>query len=255
MPLKHHMNSQMSSTTVIVLFVKKFTPAKTHYWITWNLCIGRPWSVAFVVMFSAVIQKLLRHHLTHFDDRPFSCKFCPMTFKRLDTLKYHEDNVRRDVCGDGNDVFIARQCRSCLKSYIRNHHLVECMGLGKPRREHQCLICLKSYHCCFRINGHHDTHNLDEIPRSKAFQCDRCFRLLASIKSLSQHKCETVPKNKEHVISDPCGYPTVSYLWLTMVTFTLGKHAHCKYFVAVKRFGAMIIFKDLRTSSLFLIVE
>lgn len=157
-------------------------------------------------------QKLLRHHMTHTDDRPFSCELCPLTFKRSDTLKCHKDNVHRDECGDGNDIFIARQCRSCLKKDIHNHHLVWCMRFGKPRREHQCLICFKSYFCCFCINGHHNKHNLDEIPRSKAFQCDKCFRLLASKKTLSQHKCETVPKNQERSISDPSGYPTVCYL-------------------------------------------
>jgi hypothetical protein len=159
-------------------------------------------------------QALLRHHMTHTDKRPFMCKLCQKTFKRVDTLQNHERSVHRDECSEseGDDIFIARQCRSCLEGNIIHHHLVWFMRYGEPRREHQCLICLKSSKFCNVITKHHEEHNLDEIPRSKAFQCRKCFRLLASQKTLNQHKCETVPKKLEQFISTDQGYPTVSYL-------------------------------------------
>ena len=74
-------------------------------------------------------QALLRHFMTHTDIRPFSCTLCPKTFKRVDTLRYHERSVHRqerDEPEEGNDIFIARQCRICLEDYpsIQSiHHL------------------------------------------------------------------------------------------------------------------------------------
>ena len=167
-------------------------------------------------------QALLRHFMTHTDIRPFSCTLCPKTFKRVDTLRYHERSVHRqerDEPEEGNDIFIARQCRICLEDYPSiqsiHHHLVCCMRSGKPRMDHQCLVCLKSSSCCFKINKHLEEHNFDEIPRSKAFQCGVCFRLLASQKTLNQHRCETIPKDLEFT-TNPCipsrYNPFVSYL-------------------------------------------
>ena len=52
---------------------------------------------------------------------------------------------------------------------------------------------IKSHTVCL---GDHK-HNLDEIPRSKGFQCDIGYRLLSSQKTLAQHKCKTVPKSRE----------------------------------------------------------
>ena len=148
-------------------------------------------------------QALLRHSLTHTNDRSFKCKICPKTFKRADTRKYHEDHVHWEECGGGKQIFISRQCRWCLDKGHSHHHLIFFMKSGKPYSQHQCLICLGSNAWCL---GDHK-HNLDEIPRSKGYQCDKCYRLLTSQKTLAQHKCESVPKSRE-----PTRHPIVSYL-------------------------------------------
>ena len=149
-------------------------------------------------------QALLRHRLTHTNDRSFKCKICPKTFSRPDTCKYHEKHVHWEECGGGGEqIFISRQCRWCLDKGHSNHHLVFFMKSGESRSKHQCLICLGTYAFCL---GDHK-HNLDEIPRSKGFQCSKCYLLLSSEKTLTRHKCETVPKSRE-----PTFFPIVSYL-------------------------------------------
>jgi len=127
---------------------------------------------------------LKRYKFTHSDERAHRFELFLRTFKRSDALTYHErtvhheQNVHQDERGKRDDIFISRQCRSCLNKNIKHHHLDWCMKYGKSHREHQCLICLKSYNFCFFINKHHEEHSIDNIARSKAFNINHVIDCL-----------------------------------------------------------------------------
>ena len=164
-------------------------------------------------------QALQRHQRTHSDERQYLCTQCPKKFKRLDTLRDHQRCVHREqheAPEEGKKVFIPRQCRWCLDKKFAHHQMIWCMRFGQPRSEHQCLICLKTTRFCFTLTEHHDEeHNLDEIPMSNVFQCEKCYRLFVSSKSLKQHSCELIPKELEYQVYTGLGkhsYPTVSYV-------------------------------------------
>ncbi len=159
-------------------------------------------------------QKLSRHEETHSNEASHECALCSKIFSRADSLRYHESSAHREATEEeeGDDVFIARQCRHCLTENFEHHNLIWFMRDGKPKREHQCLICLKSSQFCLTLTGHHKEHNLDEIPRSKCHQCQQCFRLFGHKKSKKRHRCEVVPENKHYTLNAAQGRPTVSYV-------------------------------------------
>ena len=167
--------------------------------VTCNICDAK---------FSAP-RHLHRHQATtHNDECPYKCAICSKSFKRADSLKLHESTVHGEP---GEEIFIARQCSKCLSAHRLHHHVVFSRGKdGNLRSHHQCLVCFEVNQWCDSYGMHYDNHSLEEIPKSKAFQCERCYKLFASKKTLGKHSCMVDAKDepKEFSVS---AHP-VSYL-------------------------------------------
>ena len=155
-------------------------------------------------------RHLHRHQATtHNDESPYQCAICSKTFKRADSLKTHESTVHSEA---GEEIFVARQCSKCLSAHRLHHHLVCSRGKdGRVRSHHQCLVCLEVYLFCDTYWLHYDKHSLEEVPKSKAFQCATCFKLYASKKTLEKHNCTVDAKDEPKIITPVCPRP-VSYL-------------------------------------------
>ncbi|CAH0702227.1 unnamed protein product [Spodoptera exigua] len=120
------------------------------------------------------------HMLTHSNDRPYSCKFCPKKFKVPGGLHSHilwnHKRTRNHKCEVCNATFISSSSRS---SHIRKNHLKEkkygCDSCGKrffSKSELQrhslthtgvknfhCHICDKSYQTRYGLNVHLKSHS------------------------------------------------------------------------------------------------
>lgn len=119
------------------------------------------------------------HMLTHSNDRPYSCKYCPKRFKVPGGLHSHvlwnHKRVRNHKCEVCNATFISSSSRS---SHIRKSHLKEkkyaCESCGKrffSKSELQrhslthtgvknfhCHLCVKSYQTRYGLNVHLKSH-------------------------------------------------------------------------------------------------
>lgn len=120
------------------------------------------------------------HMLTHSNDRPYSCKFCPKKFKVPGGLHSHvlwnHKRTRNHKCEVCNATFISSSSRS---SHIRKNHLKEkkygCDSCGKrffSKSELQrhslthtgvknfhCHLCDKSYQTRYGLNVHLKSHS------------------------------------------------------------------------------------------------
>ncbi|KAM3963672.1 zinc finger and BTB domain-containing protein 41 [Aphomia sociella] len=120
------------------------------------------------------------HMLTHSNDRPYSCKFCPKKFKVPGGLHSHvlwnHKRTRNHKCEVCNATFISSSSRS---SHIRKNHLKEkkycCDTCGKrffSKSELQrhslthtgvknfhCHLCDKSYQTRYGLNVHLKSHS------------------------------------------------------------------------------------------------
>ncbi|CAK1600652.1 unnamed protein product [Parnassius mnemosyne] len=120
------------------------------------------------------------HMLTHSNDRPYSCKFCPKKFKVPGGLHSHvlwnHKRTRNHKCEVCNATFISSSSRS---SHIRKNHLKEkkygCESCGKrffSKSELQrhslthtgvknfhCHLCDKSYQTRYGLNVHLKSHS------------------------------------------------------------------------------------------------
>lgn len=120
------------------------------------------------------------HMLTHSNDRPYSCKYCPKRFKVPGGLHSHilwnHKRTRNHKCEVCNATFITSSSRS---SHIRKNHLKEkkygCDSCGKrffSKSELQrhslthtgvknfhCHLCDKSYQTRYGLNVHLKSHS------------------------------------------------------------------------------------------------
>ncbi|CAK1540746.1 unnamed protein product [Leptosia nina] len=119
------------------------------------------------------------HMLTHSNNRPYSCKYCPKSFKVPGSLNSHilwnHKRTRNHRCEVCNATFISSSSRS---SHIRKNHLKEtkyaCESCGKrffSKSELQrhslthtgvknfhCHLCDKSYQTRYGLNVHLKSH-------------------------------------------------------------------------------------------------
>ncbi|KPI92947.1 Zinc finger protein 26 [Papilio xuthus] len=124
------------------------------------------------------------HMLTHSNDRPYSCKYCPKRFKVPGGLHSHilwnHKRVRNHKCEVCNATFISSSSRS---SHIRKSHLKEkkysCESCGKrffSKSELQrhslthtgvknfhCHLCVKSYQTRYGLNVHLKSHTVCSV--------------------------------------------------------------------------------------------
>ncbi|KAI8422787.1 hypothetical protein MSG28_006532 [Choristoneura fumiferana] len=120
------------------------------------------------------------HMLTHSNDRPYSCKYCPKKFKVPGGLHSHvlwnHKRTRNHKCEVCNATFISSSSRS---THIRKNHLKEkkygCESCGKrffSKSELQrhslthtgvknfhCHLCDKSYQTRYGLNVHLKSHS------------------------------------------------------------------------------------------------
>ncbi|XP_068632789.1 zinc finger protein 625-like [Battus philenor] len=115
------------------------------------------------------------HMLTHSNDRPYSCKYCPKKFKVPGGLHSHvlwnHKRTRNHKCEVCNATFISSSSRS---SHIRKNHLKE--------KKYGCESCGKRFFSKSEIQRHSLTHT-----GVKNFHCHLCVKSYQTRYGLKVH--------------------------------------------------------------------
>ena len=119
-----------------------------------------------------------RHKRSHTGAR---CDVCSAVFSSEETLKDHRMKQHSLDMKGVEDIKIGPQCNSCLK---HPHQLVE----HAFQTFHQCMICRKLLLKC-RVFAQHcrTTHNVTDVCPEKGYQCEKCFKLFGSERTLTNH--------------------------------------------------------------------
>lgn len=94
----------------------------------------RPYSCLYCPKTFRQISHKNRHHRTHFNDRPYKCDECPKAFYDSASLKKHKQGhagIRQYVCSICNNAFVYA---SVLKKHVATHlqnRQFECSECGK----------------------------------------------------------------------------------------------------------------------------
>ncbi|XP_055702181.1 oocyte zinc finger protein XlCOF6-like isoform X2 [Phlebotomus papatasi] len=151
----------------------------------------------------------LRNHMDVHNDIKYSCAHCPKTFITKEKLKTHIQlnhvDKRSDPCKICKQIF---KSNVRLKIHMRDIHNVrrvthECSTCGKKffseqalqlhiRRAHEknivkvlfCSKCNKPFKREYNYKVHMENH----VKSKKGFECNICFRILASKRTLRRHK-------------------------------------------------------------------
>ncbi|KAG6454622.1 hypothetical protein O3G_MSEX008787 [Manduca sexta] len=115
------------------------------------------------------------HMLTHGNDRPYSCKYCPKKFKVPGGLHSHilwnHKRTRNHKCEVCNATFISSSSRS---SHIRKNHLKE--------KKYRCDNCGKRFFSKSELQRHSLTHT-----GVKNFHCHLCDKSYQTRYGLNVH--------------------------------------------------------------------
>lgn len=115
------------------------------------------------------------HMLTHGNDRPYSCKFCPKKFKVPGGLHSHvlwnHKRTRNHKCEVCNATFISSSSKS---SHIRKNHLKE--------KKYRCENCGKRFFSKSELQRHSLTHT-----GVKNFHCHVCTKSYQTRYGLNVH--------------------------------------------------------------------
>lgn len=115
------------------------------------------------------------HMLTHSNDRPYSCKYCPKRFKVPGGLHSHilwnHKRTRNHKCEVCNATFISSSSRS---SHIRKNHLKE--------KKYGCDSCVKRFFSKSELQRHSLTHT-----GVKNFHCHLCDKSYQTRYGLNVH--------------------------------------------------------------------
>lgn len=123
------------------------------------------------------------HLLTHSNDHPYSCKFCPKKFKVPGGLHSHvlwnHKRTRNHKCEVCNATFISSSSRS---SHIRKNHLKE--------KKYSCDSCGKRFFSKSELQRHSLTHT-----GVKNFHCHLCDKSYQTRYGLNVHLKSHSPMN------------------------------------------------------------
>ncbi|XP_059473174.1 PR domain zinc finger protein 5-like [Neocloeon triangulifer] len=163
---------------------------------------------------SYFLKSLLKHHMImrHGDDRPFVCHLCPKAFKlavsrRIHTTHVHGPGYTCDIC------LSHFKSRGRFTLHVKNKHLkkktFDCPICGakfdykynrnahmENNHNYECSLCDSHFLSADDAKKHceeeHSKEGLAEVSfpfhRITKFQCDVCYRCLATKQALDRHK-------------------------------------------------------------------
>ncbi|KAA0703256.1 hypothetical protein E1301_Tti006947 [Triplophysa tibetana] len=122
---------------------------------------------------------LAEHQKTEHPERPFKCLVCGKGFTKKRYLTQHQQiHSERPY-----------QCNACPESFKTETALLCHRKMHDTNRQHQCLICNKSYFTANELNKHqrkqgHHTFNKD----SEEYRCDMCCKSFSMFSQLTKHQ-------------------------------------------------------------------
>ena len=118
---------------------------------------------------------LKNHAMVHTDTRPFTCRFCPATFKYRGNHRSHEN--RHDPV---NRKF---ECLDCGRKFFDKKYLNEHRTRHTGVKNFQCITCYKAFSTAGGLRKHKIIHT-DHWP----FGCDQCARVFRTPGARKQHQ-------------------------------------------------------------------
>ena len=117
---------------------------------------------------------LVKHMVTHSDEKPFKCDQCDLQFNQNRDLKTHKMQKhtmqRPHVCG------------ICGKGFVHKFYLMEHMTYHTGEKQFQCNYCGKTFPCQSSLSKHIKRHST-----TRNFSCNLCSKAFTVKKDLTAH--------------------------------------------------------------------
>ena len=117
---------------------------------------------------------LVKHMVTHSEEKPFKCDQCDLQFNQNRDLKTHKMQKhtmqRPHVCG------------ICGKGFVHKFYLMEHMTYHTGEKLFQCNYCGKTFPCQSSLSKHIKRHST-----TRSFSCHLCSKAFTVKKDLTAH--------------------------------------------------------------------
>lgn len=163
-----------------------------------------------------ISASLLKAHRYVHGERPYKCRSCRRTFRRIYDLRSHEKmhtDLKQHICEVCGRNFRNKatlelhlrvhqglkpfQCSSCRKTFSRIEHLQTHVNAHQGIKPFPCAQCDNAFFTAEHLEQHKALHK----PGKKPFECGTCGRAFLKRHHLIKHlKCHTTNANMQYLI-------------------------------------------------------
>ncbi len=118
-------------------------------------------------------SNLVRHMMTHTEQRPYSCSQCPKTFIQRRHLSRHMSTH------NGEKPF---SCPLCGKAFASSDYVTAHMKTHTGQKPFRCTVCERAFARRHHLKEHMNTHTGEKL-----FSCHVCGKVLGYSSSLNRH--------------------------------------------------------------------